>query len=254
MRTLLPFIILYIVPAICIFSPPGVNAQATYQGSSGIEFLYGEDFPPAGNDLVTVTPTHSGIYGVFEQYGFVDLYYEAHGEETSAHLEWYPKMSLSRLSGRQVGAGPVTDILLGAGINVDFGEGSNPWVWLAGPAWKFAVPGFDSFQLETYYYRQVDYNGNEFKGTYQITPSWDIFLPLSEQLRFRFTGFVDFIGDRGPGHNQIITQPQFLLDIGNLWNNPGRIFAGTEWRYWHNKGGVEGVTESVPQLELRIEL
>lgn len=229
-------------------------AQNGYQGDSNIQFLYGEDFEPPGTDMATITPEHSGSYGAFEHFGFVDFFYETNTEETSAHLEWYPKISLSRSSGQNIGAGPLSDILLGGGINADITEGDNPWVWLVGPTWKFTLPGFDSFQLETYYYQQEGVDGMDFDGTYQITPSWDITFPVGEQLRFRLTGFADFIGDRGPGTSQIITQPEFLLDIGNLWDNPGRYFLGTEWHYWRNIGGMEGETESVPQLELRIEL
>ncbi|MEX0771633.1 MAG: hypothetical protein WEB89_08855 [Balneolales bacterium] len=238
--------------AVCIM-PFYANAQTGYQGSSNIEFLYGKDFEPPGTDLITVTPVHSGSYGIFEQYFFVDLYYETNTGETSAHTEWYPKVSLGRASGQNIGAGPLNDVLIGAGINADLGTDNDSWVWLVGPVWNFTIPGFDNFQLETYYYKQ-DGGGNDFEGTYQITPSWDIPLPVSEQLQFRLTGFADFIGDRGPGQSQVITQPQFLLDIGNLWGNPGTIFAGTEWQYWHDKGGVEGVTESVPQWLLRIDL
>lgn len=238
---------------IIFFSPLSAYAQMDYQGGSNVRLLYGENFDPADEDLITLTPEHAGSYGALEHFGFIDLYYETNTDDISAHLEWYPKASLSRISGQNIGAGPLNDVLLGAGVNADFNEGENSWVWLAGPVWQFSIPGFDSFQIETYYYKQTDYAGNEYEGTYQITPSWDIMLPLSEPLQFRLTGFVDFIGDRGPGEHQIITQPEFLLDIGNFWDNPGVVYAGTEWRYWYNKGGEEGVTESVFQLELRVD-
>ncbi|MEX0780827.1 MAG: hypothetical protein WD491_10090 [Balneolales bacterium] len=243
-----------ILLGLAVMTPIYVNAQTGYQGSINLHLLYGEDFVPAGTDLATLTTEHSGSFGAFEQFGFVDYFHETNTGETSAHTEWYPKVSLSRANGGDVGIGPLSDILLGGGINADFIEGDNPWVWLVGPTWKFTIPGFDNLQLETYYYKQEGIEGEDFEGTYQITPSWDITLPVSDQWRIRLTGFTDFIGDRGPGVSQVITQPQFLVDISNLWDNPGSIYAGTEWHYWRNQGGVEGVTESVPQLALRIEL
>lgn len=227
------------------------SISQTYDGSYSVDLLYGQDFNPPDTEIGTVTLNHSATYGAAEQYGFIDIFYSIESEEISAHFEWYPKLSLSRLKNERVGFGPVEDVLLGGGINADFWGESDLFVWLVGPVWNFSIPGFESFQLETYYYKQT--NESEFDGTYQITPSWDILIPISE-LRLRLTGFADFIGDRGPGTNQIITQPQFLIDVGNFWNDPGRIFTGIEYHYIHNVGGEEGVNESVVQFGLIIDL
>lgn len=231
-----------------------VLAQSPYEGSTNVQLLYGENFEPNDEDLATLTPQHTGSAGIFEHYGFIDIYFETNREDFSAYLEWYPKISLSGTSNRSIGAGLLTDILIGGGINTSIVEGENSWVWLAGPVWQFSLPRVDFFQLETYYYQQLEYQGVTYDGTYQITPAWDIHLPVTDQLRFRLEGFIDFIGDRGPGEHQIITQPQLLLDVGNFWDMPGRMYIGTEYRYWYNKGGEEDITESVFQGELRLEL
>ena len=31
----------------------------------------------------------------------------------------------------------------------------------------------------------------------------------------------------------------------------GQFYAGVEWQYWHNKFGIDGVTESVAQAQLK---
>lgn len=122
-------------------------------------------------------------------------------------------MSLSLATGKEIKLGPISDVLLSGGLNVLFGGYEDFVVYTAGPAFRFRIPGSGLLQLETYYYKQ---HGEEYDGTYQFTPSWDVALPVSETVRLRFRGFMDFIGDRGPGSTQYLTQPQLFLDLGAL--------------------------------------
>lgn len=233
----------------CAFS------QAEYQGNSNIQLLYGQDFDPGDINMATFSFEHAGSYKAFEHFGFVDFSQPTNDGSFKAYAEWFPKVSLSRAAGWDLNAGPLVDVLLGAGINAAFTEADEDFrALLVGPAFKFDIFGFYYFQLETFFYKQRDIGVNNYNGTYQITPSWDAPIPISDQLQFRFRGFADFIGKDGSASSQIVTQPQLLLDLGNLWDNPGKVFAGTEWRYWHNKYGVDGLTESVFQVELMIEL
>jgi nucleoside-specific outer membrane channel protein Tsx len=229
-------------------------AQTQYKGSSNMQFLYGYDLSPADTDLATLTLEHVGSYGLAEHFGFADILKEINRENPTVYIEWYPKISLGRAMGKGGKMGLLNDVLLGGGINTLFGGDSDFLVYLAGPVWKFNIPGFNLFQLETYYYRQSNFKENDFRGTYQITPSWDVPFQIHDQFKFRARGFVDFIGDRGPGKSQIIAQPQFLLDIGNFWNKPDNFFFGTEWRHWRNIAGKEGMNESIIQLELLVQL
>ena len=52
----------------------------------------------------------------------------------------------------------------------------------------------------------------------------------------------------------LLAQPQLLLDLGNLWGAKDKLFAGVEYQYWHNKFGVDGVDESLPQVMLLWQL
>ena len=69
-------------------------------------------------------------------------------------------------------------------------------------------------------------------------------------LGCRFRGFVDLIGPEGERSAQLLTQPQLLVDLGRLWGTKDKLFAGVEYQYWHNKFGVDGVDESLPQVML----
>lgn len=42
------------------------------------------------------------------------------------------------------------------------------------------------------------------------------------------------------------------MDVGHASGfAENTLWAGIEWQYWHNKFGVDGVTESVPQLQMK---
>ena len=42
------------------------------------------------------------------------------------------------------------------------------------------------------------------------------------------------------------------MDVGQHLGRPAtRWWLGVEWTYWRNRFGVDGVTESVPQLQLK---
>jgi len=54
-------------------------------------------------------------------------------------------------------------------------------------------------------------------------------------VKFVFKGFLDWIGEEGNSPKQVLTQPQLLLDLGDFWNKPDRLFIGAEYQYWQNK-------------------
>lgn len=236
--------------ALTILTGRPTEAQVIYQGGSNVQFLYGRHLNHSG-DLATITFEHFGAAGAFEHFGFADLSNDVSLASPDLYLEWYPKLSLSRATGSEIKLGPIKDVLVAGGINVLFGGPEDFAAYVAGTAFKFNIPGNGLLQLETYYYKQ---DGSEYDGTYQFTPSWDVPLPVSEKVHLRFRGFMDFIGDRGPGTTQYLTQPQLFLDLGNTWNKPGKVYLGSEWRYWNNVAGIKGLEESVLQANLLINL
>ncbi len=234
--------------ALALFISSKADAQIIYNGGSDVQFLYGRNLKQKG-DLATITLEHFGDYGAFEHFGFADLSNDVSLKSPELYLEYYPKISLGRATGTELKVGPISDVMVGGGINVLFGGPEDFFVYTVGPAIKFGIPGL--LQLETYYYKQ---HGSEYSGTYQITPSWDIPLPASDKVQFRFRGFMDFIGDRGPGSTQFLTQPQLFLDMGALKGKPGKVYLGSEWRYWNNVAGIKGLDESILQANLMFNL
>lgn len=232
----------------CLVSSSSM-AQANYSGSSNLQFLHGKDIEDRDVRLTTFTAEHFGSYKAFEQFGFADFSYNHDVEDFEIYTEWYPKLDLSYFINGNLQWGPLSKVLLGGGINALVLNPDDFFIILGGPVWQFDVPGFNLFQLETYVYQDVD-----FSTSYQLTFSWDVPLPISENIILRTRGFIDDIGSYGTYARQLVAQPQLLIDIGNFWENPERLFVGIEWRYWNNFLGQKGVTESIPQLEIFYQL
>lgn len=210
-----------------------------YSGLSDVQLLHGKN-------LSTLTLEHAGNSASFAMFGFADIFYLDGQEGLDVYSELYPKISLIRFAKDRETF--VKEIFFGTGINVLVGE--DFFTWVAGPVTQFKVPAFDLFQLETYYYKQANDQQNDYNGTVQLTYSWSLPIPVSQKLKLLTRGFADYIGDRGPGTWQIVTQPQLLLDVGNFWNSPGKLYTGTEWNYWKNIGGNKEARRSIIQLEI----
>ena len=92
----------------------------------------------------------------------------------------------------------------------------------------------------------------------RVRDAWQLFFVWFGQTTIghyliTYEGFADFIGSEGGGRtgNQLIV-PRLLVDIGPaLGIQQNKLHAGIEWQYWNNQFGVNGVTESVPQAQLK---
>jgi nucleoside-specific outer membrane channel protein Tsx len=222
-------------------------AQAFHQSSAQV--LAGRGFHDAsvGNDprdgrMTTLTLEHVSTWAYGDSFLFFDLTQGDFGDgpagEHRIYAEWAPRLSLSRASGRRIGGGIVSDVLLAAQVNR--GAGFN--ALLVGAGVDLAVPGARVLQVNAYW-RDDNFN----KPTFQVTPVW--LVPVQTgPLSWVLAGFVDVAG-RDAGGLDVLSQPQLLLDLGRLGGLPaGRLQAGVEW-YLHD---VDGTTTSVPQLAARI--
>ena len=235
-------------------------AHAVEWSSTELQGLYGRGFhEPFNPDSVaksTVTLTNSSGFSWGGSYFFVDFLNsdarDEHAEEVYGEL--YLNPSLSKLTGRDFKAGPLRDVSLTLGVNYGNKDtGANARVLLPGVTFNFDLPGFVFFDLSVLGY--LDHG--RFKGaatncnanSYQITPAWKRPFRLG-RLSMSFEGFVDVIGAHGSCAHQVVSQPQLRLDVGDLFGHPNKVYAGVEYEYWHNKYGVNGLHESLPQALL----
>jgi nucleoside-specific outer membrane channel protein Tsx len=232
------------IAAVLAAAPCAARAQAPHMVN--VQLLHGSRFhdAAAGNAtrdgrLSTVTLEALATWAYGDSYFFVDL---ASGDFADGPVgrhrmygEWAPRLSASKVLGRQVGAGPVKDLLLAGGIDRG-GDGFA--ATLIGVGIDLAVPGVPVAQVNVYR-RKDSFN----RATQQVTGVW--LAPFrTGALAWTATGFVDVAGtDAG---TDVMSQPQLLLDPASLFGRSSRLQAGVEW-YLHR---TSARTTSVPQALL----
>lgn len=167
-------------------------------------------------------------------------------------------LSLSKALKRDFSFGFIKDANLNVGYN--FGSknsafGSNPKVLTYGLGVELDVPKFSYFNVDIAAFRDVGtysgFGGGKLCGrnstTYQITPYWSAPIRMGN-FRFVFDGYMDIIGAHGSCSQQVLTQIQLKLDVGNFWGKPDSVYMGVEYQYWKNKFGNSANTERVPQF------
>lgn len=212
--------------------------------SSNIQLLKGWDHKvgQAERTLITVEHAHSWKYGDF--FMFIDATRFDDGG-TTAFGEFSPRFSLSKITGKELSWGIIKDVL----ISTTYEKGkASIEAYLYGGAIDFNIPGFTFFKSNLYLRDNPDID-NE---TWQVTLSWQYPFSIGN-TQWVTEGFADFAGEEGNRYNaneHIV--PRLLLDIGDLiYNKDKQLYAGVEWDYWHNKFGINGVTQSCPQLQLK---
>ena len=164
------------------------------------------------------------------------------------YAEVYSSLSMNKISGHDLSFGPIKDISLLAGLNIsNKPESDNFKAYLLGLSFDLSTPLFDYLQLNISSFKDDSVSG---KYGMQITPVWSFPFELAE-LKFKFRGFTDFnVGNtNAPGVFTILSQPQLLLDVGDLAGfKSDKLYVGTEYSHWHNKFAVKGTDENVVQV------
>ncbi|MGR9053237.1 MAG: DUF5020 family protein [Gammaproteobacteria bacterium] len=214
--------------------------------SSDIQLLYGNDFEFGVDERTTVTVEHADGWQYGSNFFFVDMV-DRNDTGFEVYAEVYTYLSASKISGFDVSLGPIKDVSLVAGLNIDNQpENDHFKAYLLGLSFNLANSLFDYLQLDV-----AAYKDDGIKGRYgiQITPVWSIPFELG-LVHLKFRGFTDFKtgNTSASGHFHVLAQPQLLMDLGHLvgWRKD-TVYVGTEYWLWHNKFGVKGVDESVVQ-------
>lgn len=227
-----------------VFTTSSLSAR---YGGSFQEPAIAEDVPKS---IFTFDNTSVGRW--WSSYVFVDVlrsWSEADANAKEVYGEWYPSLSLRKVSGREFSTGLLRDVSLTVGLNTGVrSTGPSPFAVLPGATFALNVPGFTFVSVGAFAY--ID--RGRFQGqpsdcqatTYQITPSWS--LPLSVgAARLKLDGFVDFIGKHANCEAMVLTEPRLTLDISTLWDKPGHVYVGVDWLYWHNKYGIKGLKDNL---------
>lgn len=229
-----------------LFSPNIIQASEDdllQWHSTNIQLLRGADYELGSEQRTIVTLEHASGWTFGDLYVFSD-YTWPRGADTSYYVEPTLRFSLSKLTGKNFSYGIIKDILISGQIEKPEGQSTRH---LGGFAIDLNLPGFKFFK-SNYLIRD---NPNLTGNTYQVTLGWSRPFKING-VQFLLEGFADIVGSEGSTVAHQLIVPRFLMDIGQLTKTQtNKFWLGFEWQYWHNKFGVKGVTESVPQLQLK---
>lgn len=202
--------------------------------------LYGGNWKlgPAKKDILTLE--HADGWSRGDNYLFIDVSHIAFQEnkDTAIYGEWQPRLSLSKIIGKDLSAGIFADVL--ETNRLAFGNGF--LAVLNGIAVDLKLPGFAFFHQHAFLRNDINLPG----VTWQLTTEWAAAFQMGG-VRLVQDGFVHFIGPEGGTHFNIIAQPQLLLDVGKFAHYVDQVFLGTEVDLRYNEFGIKGQNEVVPQ-------
>lgn len=228
----------------CILDSPAVTAFDWM--SNDIQVLQGTNFKLGDKSRTIITVEHADGWQYGSNFFFVDII-NRDDISTEIYAELYTYFSLNKITGRDNSIAFIKDTSLMLGLNIgNKPENDNFQAYLIGVNFELDVPKFDYLQLSISSYKNDDVSG---KYGVQITPVWSLPFEIAD-IKFKFRGFTDFsFGNTNASSTfTILSQPQLLLDVGDLVGLPSdKLYIGTEYNHWHNKFGIKGVDEHAVQ-------
>lgn len=211
--------------------------------SSNIQVLRGYDYELGHSKRTIITLEHVNAFKYGDFFVFADNIWPNAGESTY-YIEPTLRFSLSKITGKKFTYGIIKDVLLSAQIEKPKGQSTRK---LGGIAVDLNVQGFKFFKTNFFIRDNPNLSGN----TVQTTLVWNYPFKINN-TQVLIEGFADLVGGEGKTVAHQLIVPRLLIDAGHLLSiKDKKLWVGVEWQYWHNKFGVDGVTESVPQLQIK---
>lgn len=239
------------------FNVSDVYAADWFEWSNNeIQYLHGDSYHEPfnsqniGQSIITIT--HSDGWKFGRNFFFLDMLITENGQPSQTNLygEVYSSFSFGKILDKNLSVGIFKDVSFTVGFNA--GENldspkSGIRAALYGMTVDFDLPMFAFFNVD--FLHNIPLEPRNIKGSsLQITPVWNLPFTIAG-TKWSFEGFTDFIQSRGQGDGFVIlSQPQLRLDVGDLFGERGYVYAGVEYQYWHNKYGIKGLTDNLPQV------
>jgi len=153
--------------------------------------------------------------------------------ETTLYAEVHARLSLSKLVGAAVVAGPIRDVLLANQVDASQGD----VVLLTGAGIIWGSRGKTWLQTDVF----VRHDPSLTRATWQAVAysAWPFVIGPA---RFAYGGYIKFVGPEPPNAAFMIS------DTRLLWWPTAHLRTGVALRAWRNDSGVRGINQVVPEL------
>lgn len=236
--------VLYVLPLLFSYFSGHALAEPFFQfQSSNIQILRGNHYEVGEKDRTIITLEHANSWLYGDNYGFVD-FIKPDGGDYSYYIELAPRLSIGKMTGSDLSFGPVKDILIATTFEKAKDQGPQ---YLIGLGADFDIPTFKFFKVNGYLHDSTEIEGQ----TWHVTVAWNNQFKMMG-MNALAEGFADFQGSEGRSEENQLIVPRLLFDVGEKMNiGDNKLWVGVEYQYWHNKFGIEGKTESVPQAQIK---
>lgn len=194
---------------------------------------------------------------------------------TEVYVVYRHLLSLGAVTGKLFAAGPVKDVGLTAGFDLNTKNnafGPRKRLLVIGPTLKFDVPPRSMLNLSLLLANERNEcnlppckaPGAEQRKTFDNYPivhlAWRFPIKVG-RLSTRFEGFAlkgfrrgdDYLGN--PWADETLVRAAWLADVGTvLIDKPNALFAGVGYELWRNKfgnSGIPGVNTDAPTVQLK---
>lgn len=194
--------------------------------------------------MITLEHVNGWKYG--DNFFFIDITNPDRSDEeteTSYYAEISPRLSLNKITGRDLGAGILKDVLITT--TAEIGEGFHNYLY--GLAIDLDLPQTPVFQINYYVRNEIGLGKDA--GS-QVTLVWLKPFDLGG-LSLTFEGFLDYAFGMDHAENNLLAAPRLLLDVGKFWGAPGVLQVGVEYQIWRNKFGIDDIDEDVAQAMVK---
>ncbi len=211
-------------------------------------------FAGGGNaEHVILTLQHASEWRYGDNFFFIDVVHSRQpgSQDFDLYSEAYANLSLSKITGNPVGAGPVSDIGLIGGFN--WAADANVRKYVAGVRLALGLEGFAFANLD--FAALIDDSGGLMSGgapaednTVLVDVSFARPFMIGD-AEFSVEGHIEYVGERtnevgNAVESWILAQPQLQRHVTD------RIALGIEYQFWMNKLGDRATDENAVQALL----
>lgn len=228
------------------------SVQAADWSSTSVLLLNGSGYKlpanPSNKDTQVLTVEHVDGWKYGTNFFFFDVT-NPNSAKSDFYGEFSPSFSLGKMTGKDLSFGFVKDVSLTG--TWELGTGTN--AKLFGLGFDLSVPGVPVATVNVYQrFSESKYYPGKTGSAPQVTLVWGAPFNIGS-TSWLFDGYLDYaLAEKEVGKVENIgSSPRLLLDAGALWGAPKKLYVGMEYSYWHNKYGVKGVDENIPQAAVK---